>query len=686
MTSSERARGSEHARGGVRTARPQALPSEGATAAAGIPLAASPIIIRNVQPQIDCGRYPVKRVAGDWLQVSAEVFREGHELIGAALKLRRADADAWQETPMRLVNAGLDHWQAAVALPDNTTYHYTVEAWPDLFASWHADTSKKQQAGQALALEMQEGRALLDALRSRVDGPDRAALDSLLTRLDGGEDPASVLLDDATLALARRWPDRSQAVVHDRELMVTVDRPRARFAAWYEMFPRSQGTDPTRSATFQECAARLPEIAAMGFDVVYLVPIHPIGRLHRKGPNNSLQAGPNEPGSPYAIGSDEGGHDAVHPDLGTLEDFRAFVARAGELGMEVALDFAIQCAPDHPWVREHPQWFSFRPDGTIRYAENPPKKYQDIVNPDLNGPHRAQIWEALREVLEFWIAQGVKTFRVDNPHTKPVPMWEWMIGTLRARHPELVFLSEAFTRPPMLKTLARVGFTQSYTYFTWRNTKAELTEYLTELTQTECREYLRPNFFANTPDILPPFLQHGGPGAFRIRAVLAGTLSSVYGIYNGFELCEARAIPGTEEYQDSEKYQYKVWDWDRPGHIKDYLTRLNRVRRSNPALHDWWHLRFLPAHHDGVLCYLKTTADGGGPLVIAVSLDPHQTLDCEIELPLGALGVDPGFYTMQELMTDARHEWSGPRQWVHLTPEQPAWILRPDTGESPDGR
>ncbi|MEA3220865.1 alpha-1,4-glucan--maltose-1-phosphate maltosyltransferase [Immundisolibacter sp.] len=642
-------------------------------------------MIRDVQPRIECGRYPVKRVAGDRLRVSAEIFRDGHDLIAGVLKLRPADAQQWQEIPLTSVNPGLDRWEAEVELARNTTYRYTIEAWPDAYGSWRADTLKKLEAGQDLGLEALEGRALLETIAARAKDADAAALRTVLERLTSGDDALAVLLAEDTLALARRCPDRSEATVYAPELEVVVDRERARFAAWYEMFPRSQGTDPTRSATFAECAARLPEIAHMGFDVVYLVPIHPIGRIHRKGSNNSLNPGPDDPGSPYAIGADEGGHDAVHPDLGTLDDFRAFVARAGELGMEVALDFAIQCAPDHPWVREHPEWFSFRPDGSIRYAENPPKKYQDIVNLDMTGPHRAAIWDALREVIEFWIAQGVKTFRVDNPHTKPVAFWEWLIGTIRARHPEVVFLAEAFTRPPMLKTLARVGFTQSYTYFTWRNSKQELTEYLTELTQTECREYLRPNFFANTPDILPPILQHGGPGAFRIRAVLAATLSSVYGIYNGFELCEGRAVPGTEEYQDSEKYQYKVWDWDRPGHIKDYLTRLNRVRRANPALHDWWHLRFLPGYHDGVLCYLKTTAQGDQPLVIAVSLDPHQTIDCEIELPLDALRVDPGYYTMQELMTGTRHQWSGPRQWVHLTPEQPAWILRPGTGEGPDG-
>jgi starch synthase (maltosyl-transferring) len=413
----------------------------------------------------------------------------------------------------------------------------------------------------------------------------------------------------------------------------------------------------------------------MGFDVVYLVPIHPIGRTNRKGRNNRLQAGPDGPGSPYAIGADEGGHTAVHPDLGTLEDFRRFVAACRAEGMEVALDFAVQCSPDHPWIAEHPDWFVFRPDGTIKHAENPPKKYQDIVNVDFESPDREGLWAELRDVVLFWARQGVRIFRVDNPHTKPVPFWEWMIRQVQTAHPDVIFLSEAFTRPKMMRRLAKVGFTQSYTYFTWRNTKPELIEYLTELTRTEMREYFRPNFFANTPDILPPFLQTGGRPAFMIRLVLAATLGSSYGIYNGYELCENRALPETEEYADSEKYQYKVWDWDRPGHIKDFIARINSIRRENAALHEFLDLRFLPVDDEQVLFYSKTSADGRNRLVIVVSLDPFNPHDVAVELPETiAVGHD-GSVEAEELIAGERLRWRG-MQRVALSPDKPAAIFR----------
>jgi starch synthase (maltosyl-transferring) len=416
----------------------------------------------------------------------------------------------------------------------------------------------------------------------------------------------------------------------------------------------------------------------MGFDVVYLVPIHPIGRTHRKGRNNSLDAGSEDPGSPYAIGAREGGHCAVHRDLGTLEDFRAFVTAAGEHGLEIAMDFAVQCSPDHPWIKEHPEWFVKRPDGSIKYAENPPKKYQDIVNLNFHGPHERELWSALRDVIVFWIEQGVKTFRVDNPHTKPVPFWEWLIRTVQERHPDVVFLSEAFTRPPMLKMLAKVGFSQSYTYFTWRNFKRELVEYFTELTRSDAKEYLRPNLFTNTPDILPPFLQTGGRPAFMIRLVLASTLSSLYGIYNGFELCEATAIPGTEEYLDSEKYQYKVWDWDRPGNIKDYIARINLIRRENAALQELDNLCFCPADNDNVLFYCKMTPDRTNMIFVAVNLDPFDASEAVIELPLHDMGIPTErAFEIEELLSGAKHLWTGERHRIRLDPTvNPAIIFR----------
>jgi starch synthase (maltosyl-transferring) len=475
-----------------------------------------------------------------------------------------------------------------------------------------------------------------------------------------------------------RYPDRTVAVRYDRELELVVDRPRARFAAWYEMFPRSQGTDPGRSATFADCERRLPEIAEMGFDVVYLPPIHPIGRTHRKGPNNALAAADHHPGSPYAIGSAEGGHTAVHPELGTLDDFRRFVGAAERLGMEIALDFAVQCSPDHPWIKEHPEWFLFRPDGTIKYAENPPKKYQDIVNVDFHGRAADALWEALRDVVLFWVAQGVRTFRVDNPHTKPVPFWKWLIREVQHEHPDTVFLSEAFTRPRVLEMLAKAGFSQSYTYFTWRNFKHELTEYLTDLTRGPVKEYLRPNFFTNTPDILPPFLQTGGRPAFKIRLVLAATLSSVYGIYNGFELCENRAVPGTEEYLDSEKYDYKVWDWDRPGNIKDFIARVNSIRRDNPALHALLNLRFHQADDENVLFYSKMTSAKDNIVLVAVNLDPFEAHETDIVLPFPELGLaDDATVEVEELLAGEKHLWRGVRQRIRLDPEtNPTAVFR----------
>ena len=641
----------------------------------------TPVIIQNVWPEIDHGRYPVKREVGDVLEVWADIFREGHEKIAAVLKCRRKDEADWHEVPMTLENPGLDRWCGRVTLTENTRYLYTIEAWRDAFESWRDGAQKKRDAGQAIGLELLEGRLLVERTLAIAQGEDRGRLERLLEAFDRAEtedERADLLLSPAVQGLMARWPDRSQATQYEPVLEVVVDRVAARFAAWYEMFPRSQGTEPGRSATFRDCERRLPEIRDMGFDVVYLVPIHPIGRTFRKGPNNTLASGPDDPGSPYAIGSEEGGHTAVHPDLGTLEDFRRFVAAAERHGMEVALDFAIQCSPDHPWIKEHPEWFEFRPDGSIKYAENPPKKYQDIVNVNFYGEHREELWRELLKVVLFWVDQGVKTFRVDNPHTKPVPFWEWLIRSVQERHPEVIFLSEAFTRPPMLKMLAKVGFSQSYTYFTWRNFKEELIEYLTELTQTEVKEYLRPNFFTNTPDILPTYLQTGGRPAFKIRLVLAATLSSVYGIYNGFELCENTAIPNTEEYLNSEKYEYKVWDWDRPGNIKDYIARVNRIRRENPALHELDNLRFYPSDGEQVLFYGKMTPDRGNMIFVAVNLDPFEPQESEVELPLEAMGIpEDENFEVEDLLTGAKHLWRGARHRLRLDPEvNPAAILR----------
>ncbi|MBA3337052.1 MAG: alpha-1,4-glucan--maltose-1-phosphate maltosyltransferase, partial [Chloroflexia bacterium] len=465
-----------------------------------------------------------------------------------------------------------------------------------------------------------------------------------------------------------------------RELRVTVDRVRARYAAWYELFPRSAGQIPGKSGTFADAADRLPAISAMGFDVIYFPPIHPIGTVNRKGPNNALAAGPGDPGCPYAIGNAFGGHDAIEPSLGTLEDFDAFVGAARDLGMDVALDLAIQCAPDHPWATEHPDWFFIRPDGSIKYAENPPKKYQDIYPINFHNPDWRNLWDEIKRVVLFWVEHGVNSFRVDNPHTKPTVFWEWLIGEVQKTNPEVIFLSEAFTRPKVMRSLAKAGFTQSYTYFTWRNFKQELTDYLFELTQTDVREYLRGNLFTSTHDILPLILQEGGRPAFKMRLALAATLSSVYGMYSGYELCENSPIPGKEEYLDSEKYEYKVWDWDRPGNIINYVTTINRIRREHPALHEYDNLRFYPAENNNVVCFGKATADLTDIIVAVVNLDPFQPHESTISLPIESFGLAPDEqFRAIELISREQCIWSGSTQTIQLDPhDEPAKLFALD--------
>ncbi len=631
----------------------------------------SGILIERVWPELDCGRYPVKREVGDLLEVSADIFKEGHDQIAAVLRYRRWYDDEWAEAEMRFVDN--DRWSGSVLLADNTRYRYTIEAFPDRYGTWRDEVAKKAEAGLDVALELREGEAILVEALTRAAGEDRATIEEAIGVARVGSQAAAVhhLLGEPVEAAVRRNRSRAGAKTYDRELEVVVDRVAARYAAWYEFFPRSAGTVPGRSATFAEAAGRLPVIAAMGFDVVYFPPIHPIGRSFRKGPNNSLVTGPNDPGVPYAIGSEEGGHDAIEPGLGTLEDFRALVGAARGHGIEVALDFAVNASPDHPWVREHPDWFHIRPDGSIRYAENPPKKYQDIYPINFDTPDWRNLWEELKRIVVFWIDQGVTMFRVDNPHTKPTVFWEWLIGEVQKTHPEAVFLSEAFTRPKVMKALAKAGFTQSYTYFTWRNFKRELIEYFTELTQSEVKEYLRGNLFVNTPDILPYILQEGGRPAFKMRLALAATLSSVYGMYSGYELCEATPVPGKEEYLNSEKYDYKVWDWDRPGNIIDYVAAINRVRREHPALHEYDNLRFHGSDDENVLCYGKATPDRSDVVVAVVNVDPFGAHETTIHLPLEELGIDPEEpYRAHDLLTGETHLWTGPDQRLRLDPEE----------------
>ena len=636
------------------------------------------IAIGDVSPVIDAGRFPVKRIVGDRVEITADILRDGHDKLAAIVKYRRVEEAAWRWTAMHHVEN--DRWGGSFSADGIGRYLFAVEAWTDHFVSWRSETEKKRDAGQDIAVELIEGRALVAAAMTRAGSKDQPIFDAILGTVDAAapEDCTDLLMSRLVGNLMARWPDRSDVVSSEPELEIVVGREAARFAAWYEMFPRSQGRIPERGASFDDCISRLPDIAELGFDVVYLVPIHPIGRINRKGRDNAVTAAPGDPGSPYAIGAAEGGHCAVHPELGTIEDFRRFVAAAAGHGMEVALDFAVQCAPDHPWTRDHPQWFVFRPDGTIKYAENPPKKYQDIVNVDFYNPDREALWRELRDVFLFWAREGVRIFRVDNPHTKPVPFWEWCIREVQAEYPDTIFLSEAFTRPKIMKLLAKAGFTQSYSYFTWRNTKHELTEYLTELTQGPERECMQPNFFTNTPDILPKILQDGGRPAFRMRFVLAATLSPAYGIYNGFELCENTAIPGTEEYLHSEKYEYKVWDWDRPGNIKAEIATLNRFRRDNPALRLFTNLVFCDTDDEHVLAYLKQTPDRGNIVLVVLNLDPFAPHEALVTLPLHDLGVAPDDrFHLDEALSGVTYDGRGAHHRFRLDPQlHPALVFR----------
>jgi starch synthase (maltosyl-transferring) len=631
-------------------------------------------LVERIFPSVDGGRYAVKRIAGEPIEVWADILREGHDMLAAALLWRKETDRDWQREPMRL--HGNDRWHGSFTPPEPGRYLYALEAWTDRFGTWRHGLLLKQQAGIDVALEAREGRELLDDLQPR-DTRSRRTIDRARSEFDRSGDLDPLLDDELVKAVAASEPRRD--LTRSPAMPLIVDRPRARAGAWYEMVPRSQGTVPGRHGTFEDCIARLPDIAGLGFDVVYLTPIHPIGRANRKGRNNSLHAKPGDPGSPYAIGSAEGGHDAVHPALGTLANFRRFVAACRDHGMEVALDFAIQCSPDHPWLREHPDWFARRPDGSIRYAENPPKKYEDIVNPDFYCEDRIALWQALRDIVLFWVEQGVLIFRVDNPHTKPFPFWEWLIHEVQSRNPNIIFLSEAFTRPKIMKALAKLGFTQSYTYFTWRTHKAELQEYLSEITGHPEREFFRPNFFVNTPDILPIHLQGGEPWVFKARVALAATLSSNYGIYNGFELLEHEPIPGREEYLNSEKYEIKVRDWNKPGNIKDYIGRLNRLRRENAALLQTSDLRFGQVDDSEVIGFVKESVGHDNAVAVAVALaaGPRQFWFHFGEITIGPHDARRPVRAIENLITGERHmiEWGGVRLSIDPS-HDPALLFR----------
>jgi starch synthase (maltosyl-transferring) len=644
--------------------------------AAGEAARRSRLAIERPTPCVDDGEFPVKAVAGELVSVEADIVFDGHDKIAAGLRWHGPDG-SWQEAPMRPL--GNDRWQAVFPLSVLGRHAYVVTAWRDRFETFRDELAKKSAAGIRIALELIEGTRLVEAAAARSAGGLQTALLDILAILEKSDEAArvSVLLAPETARLMAEADDRPH-LAQTRPIPVDAERIEARFASWYEVFPRSLSDDPQRHGTFADVERHLPRIAGMGFDVLYFPPISPIGRTNRKGRNNTLTPAPEDPGSPYAIGSADGGHDALHPQLGTLADFESLRRAAAAHGLELAIDFAIQCSPDHPWLKQHPGWFDWRPDGTIRYAENPPKKYEDIVNVDFYTKDAVpELWTALCDVVLFWAGLGVRLFRVDNPHTKPLPFWEWMIGEVRTQYPDSVFLAEAFTRPKVMYRLAKVGFSQSYTYFTWRNTKRELEEYLTELDTEAPRDFFRPHFFVNTPDINPPFLQTSGRPGFLIRAALAATLSGLWGVYNGFELCEAAAVPGKEEYLDSEKYQLRAWDWDRPGNIVGEITALNRIRRQNPALQTHRGVRFLPAANDAILFFEKATPDRSNVVFVAVSLDPRQAQEATIEVPLWRWKLpDDGSLPMQDLLGGGPFIWQGKTQQVRLTPERPYAIWR----------
>jgi starch synthase (maltosyl-transferring) len=630
--------------------------------------------IEDIFPLIDGGRFPVKRIVGERVEVWADIYRDGHDVIAAALVWRRERDREWRREPM--THDSNDRWGGSFVPDQPGRYLYAIEAWTDEFATWRRGFELKQKAGADVTLDALEGAGMLTKAQAGGHAAAAVILRQCEDFLQTGE-TAPLLTDELkdAMAVSQLPPDLTRSQLFP----FVADRPRARHGAWYEMVPRSQGKIPGQRGTFKDSIARLPDIAAMGFDVVYLTPIHPIGHTNRKGRNNAVSAAEGDPGSPYAIGSAEGGHDAVHPELGTLQDFRDFVAACRQHDMEVALDFAVQCSPDHPWLKEHPQWFRRRPDGSMRYAENPPKKYEDIVNPDFSSQDAGALWNALRDVVLFWIEQGVKIFRVDNPHTKPFRFWEWLIHDIQLRHPDVIFLAEAFTRPKLMQGLAKLGFTQSYTYFTWRTQKWELEQYLTELVAYPERDYYRPNFFVNTPDILPYHLQSGEEWMFKSRAALAATLSSTYGIYNGFELLEHEPIPGREEYLDSEKYEIKVRDWDRPGNIKPYIRDLNRARRENTALQQTSQLRFIPVDDGNVIGFVKESINQTNSVVVAIALsrDVHEFWLPLSDIEVGMAGDRRHVAALENLLTGERYpvEWGGIR--LRIDPvRDPALLFR----------
>jgi starch synthase (maltosyl-transferring) len=642
------------------------------------------VVIERVEPEADGGRFAIKRTVGEEVRVRADIYADGHDLLSAMLLYQPVGDSVRTEVPMRVVNN--DRWEASFRVEKLGRYVYTIVAWVDTFRTWSADLRKRADAGQDISVDVQIGAEMVGAAAGRARAAEaRRRLAEAAANLKRGakadrEAALRIAFDPELASLVNANRDLAADARYEKELAVVVDPEKARFSAWYEMFPRSCTTDPKRHGTFRDCIDRLPYVAGMGFDILYLPPIHPIGRSERKGKNNSTTPTPEDTGSPWAIGSKEGGHKAIHPQLGSLEDLKALVGKAGEFGIDVALDIAYQASPDHPYVKEHRVWFRERPDGTVQYAENPPKKYQDIYPFNFDSERAPELWEELKSVVTYWIEQGIHVFRVDNPHTKPFAFWEWMIDEVKREHPEVIFLSEAFTRPKVMYQLAKLGFTQSYTYFAWKNTSWEITQYFTELQEGDILEYFRPNLWPNTPDILNDYLQKSGRPGFMIRLILATTLAASYGIYGpAFELCEGRAVrEGSEEYLDSEKYQIRVWDINNPNSLRDLITHMNRMRHGSPALQRNSGLKFHPIDNPQMIAYSKVCDDPADMIFVVVNLDPHNRQAGWVNVDVAALHLgSEESYQVHDLLTDARYVWHGSRNFVDLNPALlPAHVFR----------
>jgi starch synthase (maltosyl-transferring) len=640
------------------------------------------VVIENITPQVDCGRFPAKRAIGESVAVEADVFTDGHDAVAATLFYRHESTPEWHAVAMSAL--GNDRWQARFTVQTLGRYLFTVGGWVDHLETWRQGLAKKYEAGQDIDLDLRQGATLARAVAERVrDTEARTLIDWATAVSDPARDREERVVlaqSDAVHELSRRRPEPQTVARQEPPLVIDVDRERARYSTWYELFPRSAGRTPGQHGTFADVEALLPEISAMGFDVLYLPPIHPIGVTERKGPNNNPKSAEGDPGSPWAIGAAEGGHKSILSQLGTLEDFRRLLAKAGEHGIELALDIAFQCTPDHPYVREHPEWFLKRADGSIQYAENPPKKYQDIYPFWFETPDWKALWTELKSVFEFWIAQGVRIFRVDNPHTKSFAFWEWVIAEVRRAQPDVMFLAEAFTRPKVMYRLAKAGFTQSYNYFPWRNTKREIETYFTEITSRPVCEFFRANLWPNTPDILPEYLQFGGRPAFMVRLVLAATLGASYGIYGpAFELMESQPREsGSEEYLDSEKYQVREWNRSNPASLKEFIARVNRIRRENTPLQSDLGLTFHRTDNDSLIAYSKSNSLGTESVLVVANVDPHYVQAGWVTIDLRSLGLPAETtFQMDDLLSGARFLWRGSRNFVSLDPQHsPAHIFR----------